>query len=62
MSAEFQVFTDNSPLTYVLTTVKLDATEHRGIAALSNYIFTIIYKPGKNHQDRDVLSDSKICL
>ena len=26
--AEFQVFTDNNPLTYVLTTAKLDATEH----------------------------------
>ena len=27
--ADFQVFTDNNPLTYVLTTAKLDATGHR---------------------------------
>ena len=27
--SEFQVFTDNNPLTYVLTTAKLDATGHR---------------------------------
>ena len=36
--SEFQVFTDNNPLTYVLTTAKLDATGHRWVAALSNYI------------------------
>ena len=39
--AEFQVFTDNSPLTYILTTAKLDATGHRWVAALSNYTFSI---------------------
>ena len=33
--AEFQVFTDNNPLTYILTTAKLDATGHRWVAALS---------------------------
>ena len=33
--SEFQVFTDNNPLTYVLTTAKLDATGHRWVAALS---------------------------
>ena len=47
--AEFQVFTDNNPLTYVLTTAKLDATGHRWDAVLSNYTFSVIYKPGKNH-------------
>ena len=54
--AEFQVFTDNNPLTYVLTTAKLDATGHRWVAALSNYTFSIIYKPGKGHHDADALS------
>ena len=29
--SEFQVFTDNNPLTYVLTTAKLDATGHRWV-------------------------------
>ena len=57
--AKFQVFTDNSPLTYVLTTAKLDASGHRWVAALSNYTFRIIYKPGKTNRDADALSRIK---
>ena len=53
--AEFQVFTDNNPLTYILTTAKLDATGHRWVAALSNYTFSISYKPGRNTTDADAL-------
>ena len=33
---KFEAVTDNNPLTYVLTTAKLDATGQRWIAALSN--------------------------
>ena len=54
--AEFQVFTDNNPLMYILTTAKLDATGHRWVAALSNYTFSISYKPGRNNTDVDALS------
>ena len=54
--AEFLVFTDNNPLTYILTTAKLDATGHRWVAALSNYTFSISYKPGRNNTDADALS------
>ena len=54
--AEFQVFTGNNPLTYVLTTAKLDATGHKWIAALSNYTFSISYKPGRNNTDADASS------
>ena len=54
--AEFQVFTDNNPLTYILTTAKLDATGHRWVATLSNYNFSISYKPGRNNTDADALS------
>ena len=54
--AEFQVFTDNNPLTYILTTAKLDATGHRWVAALSKYTFSISYKPGRNNTDADALS------
>ena len=54
--AEFQVFTDNNPLTYVLTTAKLDTTGHRWVAALCNYTFSISYKPGRNNTDADALS------
>ena len=53
------MYTDNNPLTYVLTTAKLDATGHRWVAALSNYTFSIIYKPGKGHKDADALSHIK---
>ena len=54
--AEFQVFTDNNPLTYILTTTKLHAAGHRWVAALSNYTFSISYKPGRNNTDADALS------
>ena len=57
--AEFQVFTDNNSLTYILTTAKLDATGHRWVAALSNYTFSISYKPGRNNTDADALSRIK---
>ena len=53
--SQFQVYTDNNLLAYVLTTAKLDATGHRWVAALSNYTFSIIYKPGKGHIDADAL-------
>ena len=53
--SEFQVYMDNNLLTYVLTMAKLDATGHRWVTALSNYTFSIIYKPGKGHQDADAL-------
>ena len=57
--AVFQVFTDNNPLTYILTTAKLDATGHRWVAALSNYTFSISYNPGKDNKDADALSRIK---
>ena len=57
--ADFQVFTDNNPLTYILTTAKLDATGHRLVAALSNYTFSITYRPGKNNKDADASSRIK---
>ena len=51
-----QVWTDNNPLTYVLTSAKLDATGHRWLAALSAFDFSISYKPGKGNCDADMLS------
>ena len=52
----FDVYTDNNPLTYVLTTVKLDATGQRWIANLANYNFKIYYHSGNNNVDVDTLS------
>ena len=52
----FDVYTDNSPLTYVLTTTKLDAMGHRWVAGLDNYKFHIHYKSGKSNVEADALS------
>ncbi|MCG8049377.1 MAG: RNase H-like domain-containing protein [Candidatus Thiodiazotropha endolucinida] len=54
--AEFEVLTDNNPLTYILTTAKLDATGHRWVAALANYNFVITYRSGRLNLDADGLS------
>ena len=52
----FSVYTDNNPLTYVLTSAKLDATGHRWLAALGSYDFKLIYRSGKSNADADGLS------
>lgn len=51
----FTVVTDNNPLTYVLTSAKLDAASHRWLAALSTFDFHIRYRAGKANQDADGL-------
>ena len=53
---KFEVFTDNNPLTYILTKAKLDATGQRWVANLANYTFSIKYKSGKSNIDADALS------
>lgn len=53
---KFTVFTDNNPLTYVLTSAKLDATGHRWLAALSSFNFDIVNRPAKSNADADSLS------
>ena len=52
----FDVYTDNNPLSYILTSAKLDATGHRWLAELSLYNFKVHYKPGRNHTDADHMS------
>jgi transposase InsO family protein len=52
----FTVYTDNNPLTYVLSKAKLDAAGHRWLAALACYNFSIRYRPGKSNTDADILS------
>ena len=49
------MLTDNNPLTYVLTTAKLDATGHQWRADLSLYDFSIKYRPGLKNGDADWL-------
>ena len=52
----FKVYTDNNPLTYILTMAKLDATGQRWIAKLANYDFQLFYKAGKTNVEADALS------
>ena len=52
----FEVYSDNNPLTYVLTTAKLDATGQQWVASLANYNFKILYKSGKLNIEVDALS------
>ena len=55
-SKTFEVYTDNNPLTYVLTSAKLDACGQRWVAKLANYNFTIKYKCGLSNVEADALS------
>lgn len=54
--SSFTVITDNNPLTYILTSAKLDAASHRWLAALSTYNFKLQYRAGNQNQDADALS------
>ena len=53
---QFDVYTDNNPLTYILTSAKLDATGQRWVASLANYDFRIFYKSGKTNVEADAFS------
>ena len=55
-SPPFQIFTDNNPLTYVLTTAKLNATTLRWVGELADFKFSIQYRPGKANGDADAFS------
>ena len=55
-SKTFEVYTDNNPLTYVLTSAKLDACGQMWVAKLANYNFTIKYKCGLSNVEVDALS------
>ena len=52
---QFTVMTDNNPLTYVLTSAKLDSAGHRWQATLSEYDFELKYRPGSTNIDADIL-------
>ena len=51
----FTVYKDINPLTYVLTTAKLNATGNRGVAELSDFHFTVNCRPGTANRDADSL-------
>ncbi|CAI5692272.1 unnamed protein product [Oreochromis niloticus] len=53
---QFTVVTDSNPLTYILTTAKMDAMSYRWLAALSTFSFKLQYRAGKLNSDADGLS------
>ena len=55
-SKPFEIYTDNNPLTYVLTSAKLDACGQRWVAKLANYIFIIKYRCEESNVEADALS------
>ena len=52
----FEVYTNNNPLMYVLTSTKLDAMGQRWIASLANKDFKIFYWSVHLNVDADSLS------
>ena len=53
---KFEVYTDNNPLTYVLTTVKLDVIGQHCVASLANYDFKLYHKSCQTKVEADALS------
>ena len=52
----FDVHMGNNPLTYVLTTAKVDAASHHCVTSLANYNFRLHYRADKVNIDADALS------
>ena len=52
----FTIYTDNNPLTYAMSTAKLNAAGHRWVGELADFRFCIKYRPGKVNVDADTLS------
>ena len=52
----FRVLTDNNPLTYVMSTAKLNATGMRWVGELAEYHFDVKYRPGRVSAGIDTLS------
>lgn len=53
---EFVVWTDNNPLTYILTKPNLDACKQRWVSKLAPYCFSIKYILGRKNVVADALS------
>ena len=53
---QIEVYTDNNPLLYVLSSAKLNATGQRWVNELADFNINIHYNPGRNNTDADALS------
>lgn len=56
IGANFTIFTDNNPLSYINTSAKLGATETRWVAELAQFNFDVKYRSGKSNTNADALS------
>ena len=52
----FDVYTNNNPLMYILTSGKLNTVGQCWIVALANYSFQLHYKTSKSNVEADALS------
>ena len=52
----FEVFMDNNPLMYILSSAKLDAIGQWWVASLAPYNFSLHYNPGRHNVVADSLS------
>ena len=59
---EFVVWTDNNPLTYILSSANLDAASQRWVAQLASYNFALEYQKGKDNTVANFLSHLDDCL
>ena len=58
----FAVRTNNNPLTYIMTTPNLDATQHWWIESLARFMFNIEYQKGHDNAAMDALSQVTLKL
>ena len=56
LGVQFVIYTDNNPLLYIQTFVKLTAAEHHWQAELARFNFSIQYRPGRLNASADGLS------
>ena len=53
---QFVLKTDNNPLTYILTTPNLEATQHCWVESMAGFTFSTEYQKGRDNAVADVLS------
>ena len=51
----FNDYTDNNPITYILTKANVDAASHCWVFSHANYNFWLSYRAGKTNIDADAL-------
>ena len=57
---EFTVYSEKHPLSYAMSTAKLNATGMKWVSELADFNFRAKYRPGKSSQDCDYLSRNPV--